>query len=36
MIEAQSALLVVRQARIDNRINLHLALGGGFETGAQK
>lgn len=30
MIEAQSALLVVRQARIDNRINLHLVLGGGF------
>lgn len=28
---AQSALLAVRRARLDNRIALHLALGGGFE-----
>lgn len=29
--EAHSQLLAVRRARLDNRIQLHLALGGGFE-----
>jgi outer membrane protein TolC len=28
----QSELLTVRRERLENRVNLHLALGGGFET----
>jgi len=28
--EAESSLITVRRARLDNRINLHLALGGGY------
>jgi outer membrane protein TolC len=28
--EAESRLLAVRRQRLDNRVNLHLALGGGF------
>lgn len=31
--EAESALLAVRRHKLDNRINLHLALGGGFVAG---
>ena len=30
-LDGRSAQLTARQARIDNRIALHLALGGGFE-----
>ena len=30
-IEAESRWWLIRRQRIDNRINLHLALGGGFE-----
>lgn len=30
-LETRSALIAARRARIDNRIDLHLALGGGFE-----
>jgi outer membrane protein, multidrug efflux system len=29
-LEAESALIAIRRERLDNRINLHLALGGGF------
>ncbi|MCB9385291.1 MAG: efflux transporter outer membrane subunit [Bryobacterales bacterium] len=29
-LDAESALLAVRRARLDNRVDLHLALGGGF------
>jgi outer membrane protein, multidrug efflux system len=32
--EAESQLLSVRRLRLDNRVNLHLALGGGFTTGS--
>jgi outer membrane protein TolC len=28
---SQSALIAVRRARLDARVNLHLALGGGFQ-----
>ncbi len=31
-LDAESRLLDVRRQRVDNRINLHLALGGSFET----
>jgi NodT family efflux transporter outer membrane factor (OMF) lipoprotein len=31
-LESESQLLTVRRARLDNRVNLHLALGGGFQT----
>jgi NodT family efflux transporter outer membrane factor (OMF) lipoprotein len=31
-IQRQSELLTVRRERLDNRINLHLALGGGFDV----
>ena len=31
-IEAESRWWLIRRQRIDNRINLHLALGGGFEA----
>jgi NodT family efflux transporter outer membrane factor (OMF) lipoprotein len=33
-LTAQSELLTVRRLRLDNRVNLHLALGGGFASGA--
>lgn len=32
-IESRGALITSRRARLDNRIDLHLALGGGFEAG---
>jgi NodT family efflux transporter outer membrane factor (OMF) lipoprotein len=32
-LTAESALLALRRERLNNRINLHLALGGGFESG---
>jgi NodT family efflux transporter outer membrane factor (OMF) lipoprotein len=32
-LTAESELLAVRRQRLDNRIDLHLALGGGFEEG---
>ncbi|MFQ5670174.1 MAG: efflux transporter outer membrane subunit [Acidobacteriota bacterium] len=32
-LAARSALLSVRRLRLDTRVDLHLALGGGFETG---
>jgi NodT family efflux transporter outer membrane factor (OMF) lipoprotein len=32
-LDAQSQLLAVRRERLDNRIDLHLALGGGFDEG---
>ena len=31
-LDSESELLVVRRARLDNRIDLHLALGGGFRV----
>jgi NodT family efflux transporter outer membrane factor (OMF) lipoprotein len=31
--DAESAYLTVRRLRLDNRVDLHLALGGSFETG---
>lgn len=31
-LDAESTLLAVRRARVDNRLDLHLALGGGFEV----
>ncbi len=31
-LEAESELIRVRRARLDNRVDLHLALGGGFQT----
>lgn len=31
-LDTQSALIALRRTRIDNRIDLHLALGGGFDT----
>lgn len=31
LVEAQSQLVAVRRMRLENRVNLHLALGGGFE-----
>jgi NodT family efflux transporter outer membrane factor (OMF) lipoprotein len=31
-LEAETALVSVRRERLDNRVNLHLALGGGFPT----
>lgn len=31
-LAAESELLAVRRQRLDNRVNLHLALGGGFES----
>jgi outer membrane protein TolC len=30
-LDTQSSLIATRRARLDNRVNLHLALGGGFE-----
>jgi NodT family efflux transporter outer membrane factor (OMF) lipoprotein len=33
-LTAESELLVVRRQRLENRVDLHLALGGGFEIGA--
>tara|TARA_R110002167_G_scaffold45324_3_gene136222 strand:+ start:15844 stop:17355 length:1512 start_codon:yes stop_codon:yes gene_type:complete len=30
-LDTQSSFIAVRRARLDNRVNLHLALGGGFE-----
>lgn len=30
-LDSRSAYIAARRARLDNRINLHLALGGGFE-----
>ncbi|MDP7052099.1 MAG: efflux transporter outer membrane subunit [Verrucomicrobiota bacterium] len=33
LIETQSQRVVVRRMRLENRVNLHLALGGGFEGG---
>ena len=30
--DAESALLTVRRLRLDNRVDLYLALGGGFGT----
>lgn len=33
-LDARSALLAVRRARLANRVDLHLALGGGFEDGS--
>lgn len=33
-IESESALLSLRRARLDNRVDLHLALGGGFSMTA--
>jgi outer membrane protein TolC len=30
-IEAERQLITLRRVRLDNRVNLHLALGGGFE-----
>jgi NodT family efflux transporter outer membrane factor (OMF) lipoprotein len=33
-LTAQSELLTVRRQRLDNRVNLHLALGGAFANGA--
>jgi NodT family efflux transporter outer membrane factor (OMF) lipoprotein len=32
--DAESALLTVRRLRLDNRVDLYLALGGGFDAGA--
>ena len=32
-LETQSALIALRRTRIDNRIDLHLALGGDFDSG---
>jgi len=34
-LAAQSELLVVRRQRLEARVNLHLALGGGFDLGRQ-
>ena len=31
-LETESALIAFRRTRIDNRIDLHLALGGSFDT----
>ncbi len=31
--DSESQLLSVRRLRLDNRVDLHLALGGGFESG---
>jgi outer membrane protein TolC len=31
---AESQLIVVRRQLLDNRVSLHLALGGGFDTSA--
>ncbi len=33
-VNSQSALIAARRQRLDNRVDLHLALGGGFETEA--
>lgn len=33
-LDSESALLSIRRARLDNRVDLHLALGGGFQTGS--
>ena len=30
-LEAESQLIAVRRTRLDNRVALHLALGGGFD-----
>jgi multidrug efflux system outer membrane protein len=35
LLETRGQLLSIRRARLDNRIALHLALGGGFETNSQ-
>jgi len=35
-LDARSRLLAVRRARLANRVDLHLALGGGFEDGGQQ
>jgi outer membrane protein, multidrug efflux system len=35
VLENASSLIAVRRARIDNRLDLHLALGGGFGTQAE-
>ncbi len=32
-LETRSAILALRRAQVDNRVELHLALGGGFEAG---
>ncbi len=32
-LDSESGLLTVRRARLDNRVDLHLALGGGFNPG---
>jgi len=34
LLDSESRLLAVRAQRLDNRVNLHLALGGGFGDGA--
>ena len=31
LVETQSQRVAVRRMRLENRVNLHLALGGGFE-----
>ncbi len=33
-LDSESALLTIRRARLDNRVDLHLALGGGFSPAA--
>ncbi len=35
-IQARASLIDVKQQRLDNRVNLHLALGGDFETATQE
>lgn len=35
-LDSESALLSIRRARLDNRVDLHLALGGGFDGAAWK
>ncbi len=33
-LDSESRLLTLRRLRLDNRVNLHLALGGGFDAGS--